>query len=75
MNYPYIKITIEEFSAPKDESNRYPERIELMTQIINREWFMEYEMLKGIVAVVYGLQAPSPDLSAIARAMRRENHD
>lgn len=70
MQYPYIKITIEEFHAPK-EGERYGERYELATQIINREWFFEFEMLSRIMAVIYNLE-PKIDMSQIRKQMRGE---
>lgn len=71
MNYPYIKITIEEFNKPLDENSRYPDRTELATQIINKDWFTEHEMLRRIMAVIYGLEPPmKPDLNAIRKAMQ-----
>lgn len=71
-SYPYIKITIEEFQAPK-EGDRYPERTELATQIIHREWFFSHEMLQRIMAVIYGLEVPEkPTWDEIADGL---NHD
>lgn len=58
MNYPYIKITIEEYQAPK-EGDRYPERTEIATQIIHKEWFFDHMMLQRIMAVIYDLEAPA----------------
>jgi hypothetical protein len=70
MNYPYIKITITEHNAPK-EGERYGESHEIAIQIINREWFMEYEMLKRIMAVIYDLEPRHNDFHAIREALKK----
>lgn len=71
MNYPYIKITITEYSPPK-EGERYGESFELATQAINKEWFFEYEMLNRIMAVIYDLEPRQlPDLHSIREALRK----
>lgn len=74
MQYPYIKITIEEFQAPK-EGDRYAERMEIATQIINKEWFFDHMMLQRIMAVIHDLEAPMrPTLAEIVERFKNEQN-